>query len=230
MTELRHIAIIMDGNGRWAERKFSSRKLGHAEGVKIVPRIIERALKIGLPCLTLFAFSCENWTRPEDEVSNILELIKRFISHDLQTLHEKNVRLNILGRRDNLDDSLVALFDQAESKTSENTGLMLNIAFNYSGRDDIIRAVNKLILADDLEVTEEKFATYLDTSIFGDPDLIIRTSGEMRLSNFLLWQAAYSELYFCDCYWPDFGVKHFDAAIKEYKKRKRTFGRLSNSN
>lgn len=232
MTALRHVAIIMDGNGRWAKGQLSSRKDGHIAGAKTVPYIINRALEINLDCLTLFAFSCENWARPADEVANILDLIEAFVINDLQSVHDKNISIKVLGRRDNLSPSLIKLLDQAENTTMHNNGLKLNIAFNYSGRDDIIRAVNKLVddnrqrSANPSPITEQQLSRYLDTAHSGDPDLIIRTSGEMRLSNFLLWQAAYAELYFCDCYWPNFNVEHFNKAVEHYRRRVRTFGRL----
>lgn len=232
MSNLQHIAIIMDGNGRWAEDLKAPRALGHKQGAQAVQNIINYSISIKLSYLTFFAFSCENWSRPKEEIDNILQLIKVFIAENLDNLYKDNVKIKVFGRKDNLAHNVMSLLIKAEEKTKNNTGLSLNIAFNYSSRDEIVRATKKLAKAYSEkklaieDITEEKFAGYLDTANCCDPDLVIRTSGEIRLSNFLLWQIAYSELYFCDCYWPDFTVKHFQDAIDSYKKRNRRYGAI----
>lgn len=233
MADLNHIAIIMDGNGRWAEQLKYSRLLGHKQGAKTVQDVIYYAVKIKLKILTFFVFSCENWARPQEEVDNILQLIKLFITKNLNKLDADNIKIKVLGRRNDLCPKVLELLIKAEEKTKNNTGLILNIAFNYSSRDEIVRATQQIVKdcsekkISILDITENLFSSYLDTKGQTDPDLIIRTSGELRLSNFLLWQLAYSELYFCDCYWPDFTIEHLKNAINEYKKRHRRYGAIS---
>lgn len=233
MAKLKHIAIIMDGNGRWAEQLKYPRLLGHKHGAKTVQDIIDYAIIIDLKILTLFAFSCENWSRPASEIQNILQIIKIFITDNLDKLIVNNVKIKVLGRRDTLSIDILELLNKAEYATKNSTGLTLNVAFNYSARDEILRATQKLIKDCELKkiaidnITEEVFSNYLDTAGESDPDLVIRTSGELRLSNFLLWQIAYSELYFCECYWPDFTVQHLQEAIEEYNKRNRRYGAIS---
>lgn len=232
MSDLEHIAIIMDGNGRWAEAFNAPRLFGHKRGARIVQDIIKYSINLKLGHLTFFAFSCENWSRPSAEVDNILQLIKVFLEQNLQQLHKDNVRINVFGRKNNLADNVLNLLYKAEQETANNNGLNLNIAFNYSGRDEIVRSTQRIVQDCEAkklrwqDINEKVFTSYLDTANSCDPDLVIRTSGELRLSNFLLWQIAYAELYFCDCYWPDFTVAHFQKAIDAYKKRHRRYGAI----
>ena len=233
MSDPRHIAIIMDGNGRWAKARGLPRVAGHKAGVDALREIVRAAGDNGLEFLTLFAFSSENWSRPNSEVTELMGLLKLFIRRDLNKLHNRNVRVRIIGARDDLASDICALLNEAENLTAANTGLTLVIAFNYGARDELTRAVQKLaqdvaagILAPDA-ITAEMIGAKLDTDTIPDPDLIIRTSGEMRLSNFLLWQAAYSEFLFAPEYWPDFKPANLLAAIDEYRKRVRRFGGLT---
>ncbi|RCL00797.1 MAG: undecaprenyl diphosphate synthase [Candidatus Tokpelaia sp. JSC188] len=230
-----HIAIIMDGNGRWARARKLPRVAGHRAGMKTLRTIVHHAINIGLKWLTLYAFSSENWSRPADEVQCLLSLLKLFIYHDLTKLHANNVRVHVIGNRSNLAKDIIALLHQAEMLTEKNTGLDLVVAFNYGSRNEIVRAVRKIaidiisgkITGDD--ITDTLLASYLDTAKIPDPDLIIRTSGEMRLSNFLLWQAAYSEFSFVPCFWPDFSVSDFEETVASFYARERRFGNLKRS-
>lgn len=230
MSDPRHIAIIMDGNGRWAKARGLPRSAGHRAGVEALREIVRAAGDRGLGYLTLFAFSSENWTRPSGEVSDLLGLLKLFIRRDLAELHRNNVRVNIIGERAELAANIRALLNEAESLTHRNTGLNLVIAFNYGSRDEIVRAVRSLArdvaagLLDPSSISAELVSANLDTARIPDPDLIIRTSGEMRLSNFLLWQAAYSEFLFLPCHWPDFRPADLDAAYETFRQRERRFG------
>jgi len=229
----RHVAIIMDGNGRWANKRGLPRTVGHSKGVEAVRETVHAAGEVGIKYLTLFAFSSENWTRPEAEVNDLLGLLRRFIRRDLAELHRENVRIRVIGERENLRGDILPLLLEAEDTTRLNTGLTLVIAFNYGSRDEITRAVAKL--ARDVEagllkasdIDAGKISQSLDTVGIPDPDLIIRTSGEERLSNFLLWQAAYSELVFLPDYWPDFDRNLFFDALKIFASRDRRFGGLS---
>lgn len=229
-----HVAIIMDGNGRWAKKQGLSRSAGHQKGVETLRKVVRTAGEAGVRYLTLFAFSSENWNRPAEEVGFLMGLLKKFIKRDLAQLKKENVRVKIIGGRDNLQPDILRLLVEAESDTAENTGLNLVIAFNYGARDEIARAAKKLAQdvkdgrLDEKDISEQSFATYLDTGNIPDPDLIIRSSGEQRLSNFLLWQAAYSEFVFVEELWPDFTPEVFLAALDQYTKRDRRFG-LSNS-
>lgn len=230
MSNPRHIAIIMDGNGRWAKARGLPRAAGHKAGVETLRETIRAAGKMGIPFLTLFAFSSENWSRPRSEVSDLMGLLKLFIRRDLADLHRENVRVRIIGERDGLTKDILGLLNEAETLTEKNQGLTLVIAFNYGSRNEITRAVKKLV--DDVSagiiastaITMEAISARLDTAEMPDPDLIIRTSGEMRLSNFLLWQAAYSEFMFLPCYWPDFRPTHLSEAIEVFQSRERRFG------
>lgn len=230
MLEPRHIAIIMDGNGRWATKRGLARTAGHKAGVEALRVVVNEAGESGLQWLTLFAFSSENWSRPDSEVSELLMLLKLFIRRDLGLLNKNNVRVRIIGDRIHLKPEIRELLTEAERFTRGNTGLNLVIAFNYGSRDEITRAMQSLgadIAAgrlDPLSISTDLISAHLDTSGMPDPDLIIRTSGEMRLSNFLLWQAAYAELLFVPCLWPEFGAKEFNEAIAAYKNRNRRFG------
>lgn len=231
----KHVAIIMDGNGRWAKERGLPRTVGHTKGVEAVRRAVEIAADYGIGYLTLFAFSSENWSRPEAEVSDLLGLLRRFIRRDLAELHRANVRIKVIGDRDKLKSDILSLLLEAEDTTRSNSGLTLIIAFNYGSRDELTRAARRIaarVAAGDLkasEVTEQHLAHELDTFGLPDPDLIIRTSGEERLSNFLLWQAAYAEFVFLPGYWPDFGRDMFDEALRIFATRARRFGGLSES-
>ncbi|KXF77368.1 UDP pyrophosphate synthase [Paramesorhizobium deserti] len=226
----RHIAIIMDGNGRWAKARGLPRTAGHKAGVETLREIVHKAGELEIGWLTLFAFSSENWSRPRSEVSDLMGLLKLFIRRDLAELHRKNVRVRIIGEREGLANDIRNLLAEAEALTSGNTGLNLVIAFNYGARDEIARAMRALgreIAAGRLDpaaITPEAITARLDTADIPDPDLIIRTSGEMRLSNFLLWQAAYSEFLFVPCFWPDFKAANLVDAIETFQMRERRFG------
>jgi undecaprenyl diphosphate synthase len=225
-----HVGIIMDGNGRWAAARGLPRLEGHRRGVEAVRRTVRAARDLDIRYLTLYAFSTENWSRPPQEVAGLMMLLKRFIRHDLADLHAHNVRVKIIGEREGLASDLCALLDEAEVLTRENSGLTLVIAFSYGSRQEIAAAVQRLavkIQRGELSpqaITPELIAAHLDTCGLPDPDLIIRTSGEERLSNFLLWQAAYAELIFLDLHWPDFGASEFAAALQEFALRERRFG------
>ncbi len=228
-----HVAIIMDGNGRWAKQRGLPRAMGHRKGVEAVRETVRAAGDAGVKYLTLFAFSSENWRRPEAEVSDLMGLLKAFIRRDLAELHSENVRIRIIGDRYTLRSDILDLLLEAEETTRNNTALTLVIAFNYGSRDEIARAM--VSLARDVEagvlraqdVTPALINARLDTAGIPDPDLIIRTSGEERLSNFLLWQAAYSEFIFVPEYWPDFGRELFYSALEKFAARDRRFGGLS---
>ncbi len=225
-----HVAIIMDGNGRWAAERGLPRVEGHRQGVETVRRIVEASMELGITHLTLFSFSSENWSRPEQEIYDLFGLLRRFIRRDLAELHKNGVKIRVVGSRIGLEDDILRMLDDAVELTKDNTALNLTIAFNYGGRDEIARAAQRIaedakdgILAPE-DVTQDRFASYLDTAGLPDPDLLIRTSGELRLSNFLLWQLAYAEFVFVDVYWPDFTKELFEAAISEYQRRNRRFG------
>ncbi len=228
-----HVAIIMDGNGRWASARGLPRTMGHRKGVDAVRETVRAAGDVGIKYLTLFAFSSENWRRPEAEVTDLLGLLKAFIRRDLSELHRQNVRIRVIGDRQNLTGDILPLLIEAEETTKNNSALTLVIAFNYGSRDEIARAV--ISLAKDVEagrlrpqdITPALIDGRLDTAGIPDPDLIIRTSGEERLSNFLLWQAAYSEFMFVPDYWPDFSRALFLSALERYAVRDRRFGALS---
>lgn len=229
----RHLAIIMDGNGRWATRRFLPRTAGHIKGVQAVRRIVENCGYAGVQYLTLFAFSSENWRRPADEVSLLMRLFVQSLEKEVHKLEKKGVRLRIVGDLSRFDDQLRQLIQAAEAKTAHNDKLHLTIAANYGGRWDILNATKQLLVAQpDLALNpealdEQAFAPYLAMAFAPEPDLFIRTGGEQRLSNFLMWQLAYTELYFTDVYWPDFGSDHLKAAFEWYGQRERRFGRTS---
>jgi len=228
-----HVAIIMDGNGRWAAQRGLPRVEGHRRGVEAVRRTVRAAGDLGIGVLTIFSFSSENWSRPRQEVLDLLGLLRRFIRHDLAELHASNVRVRIIGDREGLEPDICRLLDEAEELTKANTGLTLVVAFNYGSRDEIVRAARDIArdvaagrIAPD-QINNEMFNQRLDTAGIPDPDLIIRTSGEQRLSNFLLWQAAYSEFVFVPVYWPEFDKAALESAIAEYQRRERRFGGLA---
>ena len=226
----RHVAVIMDGNGRWAAERGLPRVEGHRQGVETVRQVVEASIELGITHLTLFSFSSENWSRPEQEIYDLFGLLRRFVRRDLAELHKNGVKITVIGSRIGLEDDILRMLDDAVELTKDNTSLNLIIAFNYGGRDEIARAAGRI--AEDAkegrlapeDVTQDRFAAYLDTAGLPDPDLLIRTSGELRLSNFLLWQLAYAEFVFVDAYWPDFNKELFVAAIAEYQRRNRRFG------
>ena len=223
-----HVAIVPDGNGRWAEKRGLPRLSGHREGVLNMVRIIQYISEYPIKYVTFYGFSTENWNRPEAEVQGLFKLVEHFVDEQLHKIHEKNIRILHIGRLEGLPDSLQNAIKKATSLTANNSGLTLGIAWNYGGRAEIVDAITK-IMADPnrpQQLDEKSFARYLYTGDMPDVDLIIRTANEMRLSNFLLWQAAYSEYHFTDVLWPDFGKKDIDKALLEYRKRNRRFGGL----
>ncbi len=228
----RHIAIIMDGNGRWAGERGLPRAEGHRQGVESVRRAVKAAIELGVTHLTLFSFSSENWSRPRQEIHDLFGLMRRFVRRDLADLHKNGVKIRVIGTRAGLDEDILRLIGDAVLLTKDNSTLNLTIAFNYGARDEIARAAARIaqeVTQGSLAVTDitpERFGSFLDTDGLPDPDLLIRTSGEMRLSNFLLWQLAYSEFVFIDTYWPDFSRETLEAAIAEYQRRTRRFGGL----
>ena len=220
----RHVAIIMDGNGRWAKKRLLPRAAGHKAGVDAVRKTVRAAQEMGLECLTLYAFSSENWKRPEQEIADLTGLMKRFIKADLDEFHSNNVRLRIIGDYTAFEPEAVELIEGALAKTANNTGCTLVIALNYGSQDELVRAANKA--AKKGEITLEALEAELDTADLPPLDLLIRTSGEIRLSNFLLWQAAYAELYFTDMLWPDFDGRALEAALESFAGRERRYGGL----
>lgn len=226
----RHIGIIMDGNGRWASSRGLPRSEGHRQGVGAVRRTVDAALRNGIEYMTLFSFSSENWSRPTEEVEFLFGLLRLFIRRDLADLHRQGVHIRVIGGRDRLPDDILSLIDEAEQKTAQNNRLFLVVAFNYGSRDEILRAVRTIAekseagTLDPKTIDETTVSDHLDTAAVPDPDLIIRTGGEFRLSNFLLWQAAYAEFVFMPVLWPDFNAQTLDAALEEYATRTRRFG------
>lgn len=228
----RHVAIIMDGNGRWAAARGLPRAEGHRRGVEALRRTIRAAGEIGIKIVTIFSFSAENWSRPPSEIGELMGLLRRFVRNDLAELHKSNVRVRIIGERTGLDPDIGRLLTEAEELTRNNDGLTLVVAFNYGARQEIVRAAQRI--ADEIaqgrmssaDIDMDSITRFLDAPDIPDPDLIIRTSGEQRLSNFLLWQSAYSELVFVPTYWPDFDRAALETAIREYQQRERRFGGL----
>ena len=226
---IKHVALIMDGNGRWAKQRGLPRIEGHRNGVKRVNEIIDTAVEIGLQAVTFYTFSIENWNRPMTEVKALMRILDKYLRSEMNRLHKMNIIFRAVGNIEKLPDNIRKLLRDFEELTKKNTGLVLSSALSYGSRAEIVNAVKKII-KDGVrakDVDEELFESYLYTAGIPDPDLIIRTSGEMRLSNFLLWQSAYSEFYFTETLWPDFGRKEFIAAINEYKGRERRFGALT---
>lgn len=222
----KHIAIIMDGNGRWARMRNLPRIAGHRKGAENITNIVRAANDIGVKFLTLYTFSVENWRRPQAEVNGLMDLFEEVLTQKLPELIGNNVRLNLIGNLEAIRTSTREKFTEAVRKTKNGTGLVLTIALNYSGRDDIKRAINKIIKKGEKQVSEEMINESLDTAGLPDPELLIRTSGEVRISNFLLWQIAYSEVYFSKTLWPDFHAEHLYEAIEDFQKRERRFGGL----
>jgi undecaprenyl diphosphate synthase len=226
----KHIAVIMDGNGRWARKRFLPRVAGHKRGVETVRDLVKHCVSLNVEYLTLFAFSSENWRRPREEVSFLMGLFMHALKREVVKLHKNNIRLIMIGDRSRFDTDLIAQIGAAEQLTANNSGLVLTIAANYGGRWDMLQAVNKMQLTQPEYIgayQEEHLTPYLSMSYAPEPDLFIRTGGESRISNFLLWQLAYTELYFTDTLWPDFNEEALNLAIKSYQKRERRFGRTS---
>ncbi len=226
-----HVAIIMDGNGRWAAARGLPRTMGHKKGIEAVRRVLEAARELPISHLTLYSFSAENWNRPALEIKELMGLLRYYLKNELATLHKNKVRIRIIGDRTKLDPDIAEMIAKAEEQTKDNKALTLCLALSYGGRQEIVFAAKALAekvargeLAAD-KVDEEALAAQLDTADMPDPDLVIRTSGEQRISNFLLWQSAYAEYVFLDALWPDFGVEHLKEALEEYRKRERRFGK-----
>lgn len=228
----RHIAIIMDGNGRWAKQRGLPRVTGHRAGVKSLKECVRQCSNLHVEVLTVYAFSTENWGRPKTEVKYLLSLLEEVFEHEIRELHENNVRVKVIGKRDNLPASTLQRIVEAEALTAGNTGLLLNICFNYGGRAEIVEACKEVCRKVQAgtytseSITEAVFANHLFLKDCADPDLLIRTGGEMRVSNFLLWQIAYAEIYVIDVFWPDFRPEHLYQAIADYQGRQRRFGKV----
>lgn len=226
----KHVAVIMDGNGRWARKRFLPRIAGHKRGVETVRDLVKKCIEIKVEYLTLFAFSSENWRRPPEEVSFLMGLFMEALKREVSKLHQNNIKLIMIGDRSRFDAGLIEKIESSEQLTANNTGLVLTIAANYGGRWDVLQAVNKLHRAEPAlagNYNEDHLTPYLSMSYAPEPDLFIRTGGEKRISNFLLWQLAYTELYFTDTLWPDFNEAAFNSAIQSYQQRERRFGRTS---
>jgi undecaprenyl diphosphate synthase len=229
----KHVAIIMDGNGRWANARGLPRTAGHKQGVEALRGAVRTASDLGIQYLTIYSFSAENWSRPRAEVLFLLDLLRRFILQDVAELHRANVRIRIIGNRNDLDTDIIALLEHSERLTKDNTGLTLIVAFNYGSRQEIARAARDIAMAvrsgllEPDAITPELIGSHLDTVGIPDPDLLIRTSGEQRISNYLLWQCAYTEFVFVSAHWPDFTRETFEQAIAEFRRRERRFGGLA---
>ena len=225
-----HVAIILDGNGRWAKSKGMPRNYGHIQGAKTVEVICEEAYNMGINYLTVYAFSTENWNRPKDEVDALMKLLRNYMKNCLKRASKNNMRVKVIGRKEGLDDDIRTQIEELEKATENNTGLTFSIALNYGSRDEIIRGIQQV--AEDVkngklaveQITEDLFSSYLDTKGLPEPDLMIRTSGEQRISNFLTWQLAYTEIYFTDVPWPDFNKKELEKAVEAFQNRDRRYG------
>lgn len=230
-----HVAIIMDGNGRWAKKRGMPRTFGHRQGAETVKTVVRAAAELGVRYLTLYGFSTENWSRPADEVSELMSLMRHYVRGNIADLHKNGVRLKIIGERWRLDKDVLEIIENAEALTDKNTNITLTIAFSYGGRQELVHAVQAIakdVAAGKLApeaISEATLGSALMTADLPDPDLLIRTSGEQRLSNFLLWQMAYTELMFVDTYWPDFGKADLQAAIDSFRGRDRRFGKIASS-
>jgi undecaprenyl diphosphate synthase len=228
-----HLAIIMDGNGRWAQQRMLKRIVGHQRGAETVKMVVEQASLMGIRYLTLFAFSSENWSRPALEVRALMALLKKYIRQETARMMRKNIRYNVIGNRGELPDDVNQTLDEAIQKTAANTGMVLTLALSYGGRQELSMAAAKIsrdVLAGRInpdDISMDVFGSYLDTGGLPDPDFLIRTSGEMRISNFLLWQLAYTELYFTEINWPDFTINEFHKALADFQARERRFGKTS---
>ena len=230
LTIPKHVALILDGNGRWAKKRLMPRKYGHAQGAKTVEKICEEAWRMGIKYLTVYAFSTENWKRPEDEINAIMKLLRDYLKNCLEISKTNDMRVRVIGDRSGLKDDIVKAIEDLEEKSKNNKGLNFQVALNYGGRDEITRAVRSIaqqvkegtLKVEDID--QDKISSFLDTADIPDPDLMIRTSGEQRISNYLLWQLAYSEFYFTDVLWPDFTKEDLEKAVAFYNKRDRRFG------
>lgn len=227
-----HVAIILDGNGRWAKKRMMPRQYGHAKGAQVVEQICEDAWNMGIQYLTVYAFSTENWNRPDSEVKILMDIFSKYMVDKLQKVGQKNMKIRFIGERSRLDKAMIEKIENLEESTKDNTGLNFTVALNYGSRDEMVRAMRKMaaeIKEGKLEpedITEEKYNTYLDTAELPDPDLLIRTSGEQRLSNYLLWQLAYTEFYFTDVMWPNFNKEELAKAVEWYANRDRRYGKV----
>lgn len=227
-----HIAIILDGNGRWAKAKGMPRQYGHLQGTKNIERILSAAYDLGVKYVTVYAFSTENWNRPKDEVEELLKIFRSYLKNCLRTAKNNNMKIEVIGDKTKFDLDIQDKINELEKRTAQYTGLHFIVALNYGGRDELKRAIKKIAIKvqngelDPLLIDEKTIENYLDTRNIPDPDLMIRTSGELRLSNFLLWQLAYTELYYTEVHWPDFTVEELKKAIASYENRKRRFGGL----
>lgn len=230
----KHVAIIMDGNGRWAQARGLPRAIGHRQGAEAARRVVKDAADLGVKYLTLFGFSSENWSRPESEINDLMKLLRHYLRSETAELHKNGAQLKVIGDRSRFDDDIVDLIENAETLTAKNNQITLVIALNYGGRDDILQAAYAVAQkteegegAQNLEAFRTAFEDHLSTAGIPDPDILIRTSGEQRISNFLLWQCAYSEFVFSETLWPDFSRDDLEAALEEYARRERRFGGLS---
>lgn len=230
LTIPQHVAIIMDGNGRWAKKRFMPRSYGHVQGSKVVEKVIRAAGEMGIKYLTVYAFSTENWKRPEEEVGTLMKLLNNYLDDCIKKCKKNNMRVKVIGEIHRLSPELQEKIVRLEEESKEYDGIQFTMALNYGSRDEMVRAMRKMtadvkkgVIAEE-EITEELFASYLDTAGMPDPDLMIRTSGEERLSNFMMWQLAYTEFYFTDILWPDFGKEELIKAVEYYNGRDRRFG------
>ena len=223
----RHVCVIMDGNGRWAKKRLLPRVMGHKRGLTALENLAARCAELGVEYLTVFAFSTENWRRPEDEVSFLIKLFLQALDGKVAKMHQNNLRLKVIGNRSRFPAAIVEGIEAAERLTADNTGLTLTVAADYGGRWDILQAANRLIAEGKSEITEDDLSQHLSLAEAPEPDLFIRTGGETRISNFMLWQMAYAEFYFTDALWPDFDAAEFDRAISSFRVRERRFGRTS---
>ena len=223
----RHVCVIMDGNGRWAKKRLLPRVMGHKRGLTALENLAARCAELGVEYLTVFAFSTENWRRPEDEVSFLMKLFLQALDGKVAKMHQNNLRLKVIGNRSRFPAAIVEGIEAAERLTANNTGLTLTVAADYGGRWDILQAANRLIAEGKSEITEDDLSRCLSLAEAPEPDLFIRTGGETRISNFMLWQMAYAEFYFTDALWPDFDAAEFDRAISSFRVRERRFGRTS---
>lgn len=227
-----HVAIILDGNGRWAKKRMMPRQYGHAKGAQVVEQICEDAWNMGIQYLTVYAFSTENWNRPDSEVKILMDIFSKYMVDKLQKVGQKNMKIRFIGERSRLDKAMIEKIENLEESTKDNTGLNFTVALNYGSRDEMVRAMRKMVAEikegklEPEDITEEKYNTYLDTAELPDPDLLIRTSGEQRLSNYLLWQLAYTEFYFTDVMWPDFNKEELAKAVEWYANRDRRYGKV----
>lgn len=224
----KHVAIMMDGNGRWAKRRLLPRKMGHAEGGKVLEKICEASYQLGIEYLTVYAFSTENWDRPKDEVEGIMNLFRKYLSSNIEKSIKNNISVRIIGNRNGLDFDIIDKIEKIEEATKNCDGLKLQIAVNYGGKDEIVRAVNRILSSSERKsnISEDEFSLYLDTWDIPEPDLFIRTGGDKRLSNFMLWEMAYTEFYFTNILWPDFNGQELKRAVDNFCERERRYGRI----